>query len=193
TVRRAVGGFPPLAGFFSTDSIFFEAYQRAGGWHSLYVVGLLTALLTSFYMFRLIFLTFHGKQRYDEHHVHVHESPWNMLGPLVVLAVLSVIGGWVAAPAFWGGRDYFTAFLAPVFASAEGSATLSEAAAPNLELTLAGVAVVTAALGFFVAYWLYIRNPKKPEEIAKSVQPVYTTLLHKYYVDELYAAAVVRP
>jgi len=191
----AIAGFPPLAGFFSKDAILGEAFQREGGWHSLYVVGLLTALLTSFYMFRLIFLTFHGKQRYDEHHVHVHESPWSMLGPLVILAVLSIIGGWLAAPSFWGGEDHFTAFLAPVFGGAHtgGEAALSEAAAHSLELTLAVVAVVAALIGLVTAFWLYLRQPGKPAEIAKSLKPIYNTLYNKYYVDEAYGAAIVRP
>jgi len=189
----AIAGIPPLAGFFSKDSILFEAFQREGGSHSLYVVGLLTALLTAFYMFRLVFLTFWGKPRFDEHKVHVHESPWSMLGPLVVLAVLSVIGGWLAAPALWGGKDYFTEFLAPVFGSGEAAAAMDEAAAHNLELTLAVVAVITALIGIFVAYWLYVRQPKNPEELAKSMKPAYNTLLNKYYVDELYSAVVVRP
>jgi len=191
----AIAGFPPLAGFFSKDAILGEAFQREGGWHSLYVVGLLTALLTSFYMFRLIFLTFHGKQRYDEHHVHVHESPWSMLGPLVILAILSIIGGWLAAPSFWGGEDLFTAFLAPIFggAHAEGEAALSEAAAHSLELTLAVVAVFAALIGLATAFWLYLRQPGKPAEIAKSLKPVYDTLYNKYYVDEAYGAAIVKP
>ena len=189
----AIAGIPPLAGFFSKDSILFSAFQREGGWHSLYFVGLLTALFTAFYMFRLVFLTFWGKPRFDEHHVHVHESPWSMLGPLVVLAVLSVIGGWVAAPALWGGKDYFTGFLAPVFGVGEGATAIDEVAAHNLELTLAVVAVIAALLGIAVAYWLYVRQPKKPEQIAKSLQPVYKTLLSKYWVDELYAATIVRP
>src|ERR1700693_271888 len=124
----AISGIPPLAGFFSKDAILLSAFQIPGG-HPLYVLGLLTALLTSFYMFRLIFLTFHGKPRYDEHKVHVHESPWSMLGPLVALAVLSVIGGWVAAPALWGGPDYIANFLARVFGSHGGAARLSVAGA----------------------------------------------------------------
>jgi NADH-quinone oxidoreductase subunit L len=147
-------------------------------------------------MFRLVFLTFWGKPRYDEHHVHVHESPWSMLGPLVVLAVLSVVGGWIAAPALWGGKDHFTEFLAPVFGSGEAAgaaAAIDEAAAHSLELTLAVVAVLTALLGIAIAYWLYVRQPKKPAELAKSLEPVYKTLLNKYWVDELYAAVVVRP
>jgi NADH-quinone oxidoreductase subunit L len=188
----AIAGIPPLAGFFSKDSILFSAFQTPGG-HPLYVVGLLTALLTSFYMFRLVFLTFWGPPRYDEHKVHVHESPWSMLGPLCILAVLSVIGGWLAAPAFWGGKDYFTEFLAPVFGSGEAAAAVDEGAAHTVELTLAAVAVVTALLGIAVAYWLYVRKPGKSESIAKSMKPVYNTLLHKYYVDELYAAIVVKP
>jgi NADH-quinone oxidoreductase subunit L len=189
----AIAGIPPLAGFFSKDAILLSAFQIEGG-HPLYAIGLLTALLTSFYMFRLIFLTFFGKPRYDEHHVHVHESPWSMLGPLVILAVLSVIGGWLAAPALWGGTDYFTNFLAPVFGSAaSGAEAVNEAAAHQLEIILAIVAVASALLGLGVAFWLYIRQPGKPEQLAKSMKPVYNTLLNKYYVDELYAAVIIKP
>jgi NADH-quinone oxidoreductase subunit L len=193
----AIAGFPPLAGFFSKDAILFSAFQSenggSGAGHTLYAIGLITALLTSFYMFRLIFLTFHGKPRYDEHHVHVHESPWSMLGPLVVLAVLSVIGGWVAAPALWGGEDHFSKFLAPMFGSGEAVAGVSEAAAHQMELTLAVVAVITALLGLGVAFWLYLKQPGKPAELAKSLKGAYTTLYNKYYVDELYAAVIVKP
>ncbi|HKV61454.1 MAG TPA: NADH-quinone oxidoreductase subunit L [Candidatus Acidoferrum sp.] len=188
----AIAGIPPLAGFFSKDAILFGAFTIPGG-RPLYAVGLLTALLTSFYMFRLIFLTFHGKPRYDEHKVHVHESPWSMLGPLVVLAVLSVIGGWIAAPALWGGTDYFTNFLGPVFGTHEASEALGEAAAHSLEITLAIVAVVSALIGLAVAWWLYLSKPEKADGIAKSLKPAYATLLNKYYVDELYAAVVVKP
>jgi NADH-quinone oxidoreductase subunit L len=188
----AIAGIPPLAGFFSKDSILLSAFQIQGG-HPLYAIGLLTALLTSFYMFRLIFLTFHGEQRYDEHHVHVHESPWRMLGPLVILAVLSVIGGWLAAPALWGGTDYFTSFLTPVFGLPEAAGAVNEAAAHQLEIILAVVAVVSALIGLAVAYWMYLRQPAKPDQIAKSMQPVYKTLLNKYYVDELYNAVIVAP
>ncbi len=190
----AIAGAPLFAGFFSKDAILFSAFTVGGnGGHVLYAIGLLTALLTAFYMFRLIFLTFHGKQRYDEHHVHVHESPWSMLGPLVILAVLSIFGGWFALPSFFGGFDYFANFLSPVFAAHEATEGLSEAAAHSLELTLAGVAVLTATVGFFIAFWLYLKQPGKPEQLAKSLKGIYTTLYNKYYVDELYAAVVVRP
>ncbi len=194
TATLAIAGFPPLAGFFSKDSILLNAYRSENGGYILYGIGLFTALLTSFYMFRLIFLTFFGKERYDEHHVHVHESPKSMLVPLMILAVLSIVGGWLAAPAFWGQPDYFAKFLEPVFAQgtpAESGA--AEAAAHALETPLAIVAVITALLGFGVAFWLYLKKPTKPAELAKSFKGVYTTLLNKYYVDELYAAVVVKP
>jgi NADH-quinone oxidoreductase subunit L len=194
TATLAIAGFPPLAGFFSKDSILLNAYQSENGGRILYAFGLLTALLTSFYMFRLIFLTFFGKPRYDEKKVHPHESPKSMLIPLVILALLSIIGGWVAAPAFWGAPDYFAKFLEPVFAQGGvGSVEAAEATAHALETPLAIVAVVTAALGWLLAFWLYLKQPGKPEQLAKSMRGIYNTLLHKYYVDEIYAALIVRP
>ena len=187
----AIAGIIPFAGFFSKDAILFAAFQTDSGGKALYGIGLFTALLTSFYMFRLIFLTFSGKPRYDEHHVHVHESPNSMLIPLMILALLSLIGGWLAAPALWGGPDYFTAFLQPVFGG--GEAAGGEAAAHNMELILSTVAVLTALIGLGVAWWLYVSRPDKPKQLAQSMQPAYKTLLNKYYVDELYAAIVVKP
>ena len=187
----AIAGIPPLAGFFSKDSILFNAFQSENGGRILYGLGLLTALLTSFYMFRLVFLTFYGKPRFDEHHVHVHESPNSMTVPLMILALLSVVGGWLAAPGLWGGTDYFSKFLEPVFGGGESAGT--EAAARSTELGLAGIAVVVALIGSGVAYWLYSKNTKKPDELASSMKGVYNTLLHKYYVDELYAAVVIKP
>jgi NADH-quinone oxidoreductase subunit L len=189
----AIAGIPPLAGFFSKDAILFAAFQSENGGRLLYTFGLLTALLTSFYMFRLIFLTFKGKPRFDEHKVHVHESPWSMLGPLVVLAVLSFAGGWFALPALFQGPDYFANFLGPVFGGHETAEATGNIAAHYLELIMAGVAVSAALIGFAVAYWLYPKRPEKADGLAKSLKPAYTTLLNKYYVDELYAAVVVRP
>src|SRR5881409_2085835 len=146
----AIAGFPPFAGFFSKDSILLSAFQNEYGGRNvgyvLYGFGLVTALLTAFYMFRLIFLTFHGKQRYDERQVHVHESPKSMLVPLMILAVLSIVGGWLAAPAFLpAGTDYFTKFLQPVFGGVEVAG--AEAGVRSLELWLAGVAVLIALTG----------------------------------------------
>jgi len=193
TATLAITGIPFFAGFFSKDAILFAALQNPAGGGVLYAFGLLTALLTAFYMFRLIFLTFGGKERFDEHHVHVHESPWTMLGPLVILAVLSTIGGWVALPALFQGPDYFSNFLGPVFGRAESVDAAGEIAAHHLELILAGVAVAAALIGLAFAYWLYLKRPEKADGLAKSMHGAYTTLLNKYYVDELYAAVVVKP
>jgi NADH-quinone oxidoreductase subunit L len=162
----------------------------------LWAVGLAAALLTSFYMFRLIFLTFFGAPRYGEHEVHVHESPKNMLAPLVVLAILSAIGGWFAAPKFLGGRDYFHDFLSPVFAASDKLAPVverSEEAAHILELQLSGIAVLVALAGFFMAWWFYIRKPDTPKRLAEKFHAGYLLLLNKYYADEIYAAVIVRP
>ncbi|MGH9713308.1 MAG: NADH-quinone oxidoreductase subunit L [Candidatus Acidiferrales bacterium] len=192
----AITGFPPFAGFFSKDEILYSAYAGPYANRVLYVVGLLAAMLTSFYMFRLVFLTFFGEPRYNEKKVHVHESPKNILVPLVILAILSTIGGWFAAPKFWGGPDYFHNYLDPVFASARKLAPameLSEEAAHTLELQLSGVAVAIALIGFIVAWWFYIRRPKTPEKLAESLRAPYTLLLNKYYVDEIYLALIVRP
>jgi NADH-quinone oxidoreductase subunit L len=189
----AITGIPFFAGFFSKDAILFAAFHSQTGGTILYAFGLLTALLTAFYMFRLIFLTFGGKPRFDEHKVHVHESPWSMLGPLVILAVLSTIGGWFALPAFFQGPDYFANFLGPVFGGHESAEAAGEIAAHQLELILAGVAVGAALIGLGVAYWLYLKRPGKADGLAHSLKPAYKTLLNKYYVDELYAAVVVKP
>jgi NADH-quinone oxidoreductase subunit L len=192
----AIAGAPGFSGFFSKDEILLAA-QRAST--PLWALGVLTAGLTSFYMFRLIFLTFFGKERFDEHQVHVHESPRSMLAPLIVLAILAVGGGWIAAPQLWGGVNYFDHFLAPVFAT-EPSAAADLAAgeagsggASELLHALFSAPVIAGALGFFLAWWLYVRSPETPKKWAESLSPLYKLLSGKYFVDELYAAAVVRP
>ncbi|HEV2616777.1 MAG TPA: NADH-quinone oxidoreductase subunit L [Candidatus Acidoferrales bacterium] len=193
----AISGAPLFAGFFSKDEILFNAYAGPNANFVLYLVGISAALLTACYMFRLIFLTFYGKQRYDEHHVHVHESPRVMLVPLVILGILSVIGGWFALPTYWGGKDYFKGFLDPVFASStELAAKLhpSWTEPPHsLELTMTAIAVGVAFIGFLIAWYLYISKPALPGRLAKTFHPVYKLLLNKYYVDELYGAVIIRP
>jgi NADH-quinone oxidoreductase subunit L len=192
----AIAGLPPFAGFFSKDEILFSAFAGPYANAVLYGLGLTAALLTSFYMFRLVFLTFFGSPRYDEHKVHVHESPKNMLVPLIILAMLSTVGGWLAAPKFWGGADHFHHFLEPVFASADKlapAAELSEEAAHTLELQLSGMAVGVALIGLFVAWWFYIRKPEAPKKLERSLHGPYKLLLNKYYMDEIYLAMIVRP
>ncbi len=193
----AISGAPLFAGFFSKDEILFSAYAGPNANFALYLVGIGAALLTACYMFRLIFLTFYGKPRYDEHHVHVHESPRVMLVPLVILGILSVIGGWFALPTYWGGKDYFKGFLDPVFASStELAAKLhpSWTEPPHsLELTMTSIAVGVAFIGFLIAWYLYIRKPALPGKLAHTFNPIYKLLLNKYYVDELYGAVFIGP
>jgi NADH-quinone oxidoreductase subunit L len=183
----AISGFPPFAGFFSKDAILFSAYNSEPGGKALYVVGLLAAILTSFYMFRLIFLTFFGPESYDEHKVHVHESPKSMTVPLMILAVLALAGGWFALPPFWGGKNYFADFLAPNF-GADGIAGVEAASAHSLELMLSGVAVVAATIGLLVAWKMYAKGAKEGTSTG-----VHKVLYNKYYVDEFYQAAIVGP
>jgi NADH-quinone oxidoreductase subunit L len=190
----AIAGAPGFSGFFSKDSILFHVFESPTAGRVLYAVGLFSALLTSFYMFRLIFLSFHGAPRYDQRHVHVHESPKSMLIPLAILAVLSVAGGWVAAPAYFGGVDHFQEFLNPAMGAAMPSESEAAGAGGNLlEIKLAGVAVGTALVGFLVAWWLYLQRKDSPERLARSLRGIYTLLVHKYYVDEIYDAVIVRP
>ncbi|MGB7844714.1 MAG: NADH-quinone oxidoreductase subunit L [Candidatus Acidiferrum sp.] len=181
----AIAGFIPFAGFFSKDAILFAAFNYEHSGKVLYGIGLLAAVLTSFYMFRLIWLTFFARPRYDEHHVHVHESPKNMTVPLMILALLSLVGGWFAFPALWGGPNYFAEFLAPVFGASESA---GGEAAHSLELALSGVAVLAAAVGLITAWRMYAKDVKRgPSE------GLHKILYHKYYVDEIYQAVVVGP
>jgi NADH-quinone oxidoreductase subunit L len=189
----AIAGTPGFSGFFSKDEILLAA-QRAST--PLWALGVLTAGLTSFYVFRLLFLTFFGAQRFDEHHVHVHESPRNMLAPLVVLASLSVGGGWMAAQHLWGGVNQFEKYLAPVFSAAsETPAAAAESSGGLSELlqALLGAPVIAGLTGFFVAWWFYIRSPETPKKLAASLAAPYKLLSGKYFVDELYAAVIIQP
>ncbi len=188
----AIAGAPGFSGFFSKDEILLAAQKSSP---PLWALGVLTAGLTSFYMFRLLFLTFFGAERYDEHHVHVHESPKNMLAPLIVLAILSVAGGWMAAPALWGGVNHFDQFLAPVLSvGSEPVAAAAESSGGGEVLqALLGAPVIAGLLGFLLAWWWYIRSPETPKKIAESLSAPYKLLSGKYFVDELYAAVIVRP
>jgi len=179
-----IAGFPPFAAFFSKDAILFAAYNHENNGKILYAIGLLAAVLTSFYMFRLMGLTFWGQPRFDEHHVHVHESPKNMTVPLMVLAVLSLVGGWFALPAFWGGPNYFADFLGPIL----GGEMVGGEEAHRLELILSGVAVAAATAGLVVAWRMYSKGAQRPK-----LEGAYKVLYNKYYVDELYHAVVVGP
>jgi NADH-quinone oxidoreductase subunit L len=178
----AIAGIPPFAGFFSKDAILYDAFQHSDLGKALYFVGLVTALLTAFYMARLWYLAFFGESR--DPHAHPHESPWSMLGPLVILAVLSVCGGWI-------GIERFGGFLSPVVGP-----VVDPASAPGgtqLDYILSGVAVLVALLGWFIADMLYRRNPSRPAAIAAAMPGPYRILVGKYYVDEFYNLTIVKP
>jgi len=174
-----IAGFPPLAAFFSKDAILYEAFLHGNLGIAIWFVGLVTALLTSFYMFRLWYMTFMGESRSPE--THPHESPWSMLGPLVILALLSIGGGWV-------GIERFAAFLSPVTGPRTAESTI-----PNLELLLSLAAVAVALIGWYIADLFYRQKPAQPAELAEALPTGYNTLVHKYYVDEIYGATVVKP
>ena len=179
----AIAGFPPFAGFYSKDAILYFAYLHGAGGKVLYGVGLLTALLTSFYMFRLWYMTFFGETR--SHDAHPHESPWSMLGPLSILAVLSICGGWIG---IGEGLGRFGAYLAPA------TGKLAESASGlHLELILSIVAVLVALEGLLIADKYYRRKPERPAQFAAAMPGVYSLVSNKYYVDEFYGALFVKP
>jgi NADH-quinone oxidoreductase subunit L len=190
----AISGTPGFSGFFSKDEILLAA--RSGPYANpvVYLLGVLTAGLTALYMFRLLFMTFHGAPRFDPRKTHVHESPRVMLAPLAVLALLSLAGGWWAAPHLMGGLDYFDNFVKPVFAGGEtSSSTELYTGSGQLIATVFGPPVLAAFVGFLLAWWLYIRRPEMPGRIAQSLGGLYRLVAGKYFIDEVYAFTIVRP
>jgi NADH-quinone oxidoreductase subunit L len=220
----AIAGLPPWAGFFSKDEILYRAFTSDNPLGKLlWFVGLVTAGMTSFYMFRLWFKTFFGPEHFDQPvdlhdqgaavhthsdshavmvadhdddhaaHTHgVHESPWIMLFPLVVLAILSVIGGWVGIPIAFGGSDETEHFLQPIF-NAGVIGTVTNAASHALELTLATISILTSALGLFIAYLFYYKKPGTAAALAQRAPALYRLVDNKFYIDEIYGALIVGP
>jgi NADH-quinone oxidoreductase subunit L len=221
----AIAGVPGLAGFFSKDEILWRTF--ASGHWVLWTVGVLTSLLTATYMFRLVFLTFYGSRRraavaaehpeeqgppaHDAAHGHgaahgagrgghLHDAPPAMAFALIVLAIGSIVAGYVGVPAALGGSNRIEHYLAPSFeahgAVAEhGESDSGEAAEDHvaLERTLMLVSSVIAIVGIGLAYFFFVRRPGAADAVAASAAPVYRWLLNKYYVDEAYDAAIVRP
>jgi NADH-quinone oxidoreductase subunit L len=250
----AIAGIPPLAGFFSKDEILGGAYES--GHRVLWAIGVLTALLTATYMFRLVFLTFFGERRHDApaapahpeeeeptaqmagHDSAVshggtaaaghasphapshsaghagahglHDAPPAMAFALVVLAIGSIVAGFVGVPAALGGSNRIEHFLAPSFeAHATAIGEFGPAVAPQLQAAgearetsgedkssegiLMGVSVGVAVAGIVIAWYFWYRNRSAADRAARSLSPIYTLLLNKYYVDELYDAAIVHP
>jgi NADH-quinone oxidoreductase subunit L len=196
----AIAGIPPFAGFFSKDEILWQTWTSEGGaYRLLWVVGYFTALMTAFYMFRLMYLSFHGRPRMShevEHHI--HESPTSMTGPLVVLAVCSVFAGFLGWPHSLGGSDRFAKFLEPVFAreaqvlTEQGRAAQVAAGEKEAEHTtsteylLMFLSVAAGVVGWGMAWKAYRHADRGYVEPIAAAPLVYNTLLDKYYVDEGY-------
>ena len=186
----AIAGIPPFAGFFSKDAVLWGVWNYANYGKLLWFVGVVAAAFTSFYMFRLLILTFYGAPRYTEHEVHhVHESPGSMLLPLVVLAILSIVAGFVGVPPILGGGNHVEHFLTPA-AHENESESLGTSATEGLLMTSS---VSAALLGFLLAYLFYIARPELPEKVASKGHAMYSIVLNKYYVDEVYNAVIVWP
>jgi NADH-quinone oxidoreductase subunit L len=176
----ALAGFPLTAGFFSKDDLLVSAWASGTLGQVLTVFGLLTALLTAFYSFRLVFVTFWGPSHVDPHHAaHVHEPPYTMTTPLLILAVFSIVTGYLGIPAF----------LEPVFSV--GSEGLTHHGAAGLGIMI--VATLMGLSGIAAAYYLYVLNPHLPDRLARQWQTLYQGSLHKWYVDEAYDRLFVRP
>ena len=176
----ALAGFPLTAGFFSKDDLLISAWSAGILGQVLTAFGLVTALLTAFYTFRLVFVTFWGPFRGDRHHGdHVHEPSYSMTVPLIILAVLSIVTGYVGIPDF----------LQPVF-SREGGASLHEGSGATAIMVLA---TVMGLLGIAGAYYAYVLHPSLPERWARRWQTAYELSLNKWYADEVYDRLFVRP
>jgi NADH-quinone oxidoreductase subunit L len=182
----AISGVPFLSGFFSKDAILASAF--AGGHYVLYGLGLLSAVLTAFYMFRLVYMTFYGEGPASQPGQHIHESSKVMTIPLVILAAFSVLAGYVGLPVLFGGRaDLFGRFL-------EGSVkTIGHHLAASTEGLLIFLATAAALAGIILAFVFYRRAPALPARLASRFPAFYRLLASEYYVDEICDAVIVRP
>ncbi|MBL7669912.1 MAG: NADH-quinone oxidoreductase subunit L [Bdellovibrionaceae bacterium] len=190
----AIIGIPPFAGFFSKDEILWMSFHSPLGHWSLWAVGAIGAAMTAFYMTRLMCLTFWGKSRVPKN-IHPHESPALMTIPLVVLGLLSVVGGWIGIPKVISHilpgepGNIFEHWLEPLI-KAIPNATHAEA---SLEWTLMGVSVTIAVIAAMMARQFYLKSPQTPEKLAHSLGPIYRLVSKKFLVDELYFRFLINP
>ncbi|MBR0571934.1 NADH-quinone oxidoreductase subunit L [Microvirga sp. STS03] len=191
----AIAGIPPFAGFFSKDELLAHVWEHN---KLMWGLGLLTSFMTSFYMFRLVFLTFFGTFRGTEaQKSHLHESPMSMTLPLIVLAILSTIGGFLGIPAVFGENMHVLQnYLAPIY----GYAQVANAAAVAplhidhaTEWMLMGISVAVAVVAIILAYVMYVSKKQVPAAEGTQLSPIHNLIYNKYYIDELYNAIIVRP
>lgn len=182
----AISGIPPLSGFFSKDEILFNAFLSYG--IIPYLIVLFVAALTAIYMVRLLALVFYGNERFDSEKMHPHESPFTMTIPLIVLAVLSVIGGFIGFPHYLGPPNYLEEFLHPVFNAAMSVNQEPHNVSLTVEIILVSVSIIVAVGAFIFAFKKYtkVKEFKESEGFAKVLE-------NKYYIDEAYDKAIVQP
>jgi len=189
----AISGIPLFSGFFSKDEILWKVFSSPHGHFLLWLIGVITAALTAFYMFRLFFMTFLGKSRVDPQiEPHIHEAPKSMTIPLLVLALLSVVGGYVGIPHSLGGSNRFEGFLSSVFEHGHPDTNTATHAA-STEYLLMIISIVVVVIGILVAHRFYIQSREIPKRLAEKYKFPYRVLFNKYYVDELYARVFVNP
>ncbi len=194
----AISGIPGFSGFFSKDEILWKSFSSQFGHPIFWVIGFITAGLTAFYMFRVVYLTFHGKERMDEHtKAHLHEAPKSMTVPLVVLAVLAVIGGWVGIPHVLGFTNHFERWMEPVMSQgaqvAESHALAAAGGHAGTEIALMVASVALVLIAIFLARMFYNKRPELATNFREKLSGVHRVLLNKYYVDEIYGAILIRP
>jgi NADH-quinone oxidoreductase subunit L len=192
----AIAGTPGLAGFFSKDEILWQAFSSPHGHILLWILGVAVAGTTAFYMFRMLFMTFFGESHVDHHtEHHIHESPRSMTIPLMVLAVGSVVAGWVGIPAWLGGSNIIERWLEPVFEpipiALEAAAARTHEFSHGVEAGIAAVSVAIALIGFYIAFSTYYRKSDRADRVSAQFKGLYTALANKWYVDEIYDALFV--
>jgi len=195
----AISGIPPFAGFFSKDEILWKAVSNEQGSWALWLLGVFGVAMTAFYMFRLVTLTFEGEKRFstkggsasggDPHRIHLHEAPKIMTIPLIILAILSIVGGFVGIP----HASIIENWLEPVFSPAQYKLLAGEHSGGLTEYLLMFVSVAIAVCGIYAARWIYLQRAELVLSLVKRYPRIYRTLLNKYYVDEMYDAVVVDP
>jgi NADH-quinone oxidoreductase subunit L len=190
----AIIGMPPFAGFFSKDEILWMAFHSPLGHKGLWIAGLIGAACTAFYMTRLMALTFWGKSRVSKD-VHPHESPALMTIPLIVLALLSVVGGWVGVPhalgQFLPGHpgNWLEHWLGSSIHEVHGM----EHASTAIELSLMGVSVALAGASAVMAYAFYVLNPALPGRFVSRIKGLHSVVYNKYFIDEIYFGKIINP
>jgi NADH-quinone oxidoreductase subunit L len=193
----AIAGMPFFAGFFSKDEILWWTFASTRGSMIVWVVGSIAAMMTAFYMFRSLYMTFHGEQKTDSRAKdHVHESPWVITLPLVVLAALATVGGFVGIPHaidFMHVGNRLDMFLAPVFHATQQTYDIAAHGSASTEIALMVLSVIIGLTGIGIATWMYMKRPELPAQFTAKFSKLHRWVYNKWYIDELYDYLFVNP